>query len=298
MTFFETLIRLIEQIFGIGVLIYFKGDFMGKMKSVLLVFGCMSFVSCSMFLNKSSDSEAGDSAVLAARIQNLNVVRLKVTGNAQLTGSIKNANVQARTIPTSGTNAGKCDGEAGTLLAKGFTSYGSVDKNDGGTYSLSMEKPADSTICIVITPTPESSAYSPFQKRLIPWRPRVTSNGQTNSVRVTSLLVLSDANSVSVREFKASGNINPLTNMATAKFSSAMRQRTQLQIRSKSGEIQSSVLSPTDIEKLVSNSNEAIGQIFFKGSTVKVDPSKMNFSDPTAPGYDPGLAVQVRYCYG
>ena len=95
MTFFETLIRLIEQIFGIGVLIYFKGDFMGKMKSVLLVFGCMSFVSCSMFLNKSSDSEAGDSAVLAARIQNLNVVRLKVTGNAQLTGSIKNANVQA-----------------------------------------------------------------------------------------------------------------------------------------------------------------------------------------------------------
>lgn len=298
MTFFETLIRLIEQIFGIGVLIYFKGDFMGKMKSVLLVFGCMSFVSCSMFLNKSSDSEAGDSAVLAARIQNLNVVRLKVTGNAQLTGSIKNANVQARTIPTSGTNAGKCDGEAGTLLAKGFTSYGSVDKNDGGTYSLSMEKPADSTICIVITPTPESSAYSPFQKRLIPWRPRVTSNGQTNSVRVTSLLVLSDANSVSVREFKASGNINPLTNMATAKFSSAMRQRTQLQIRSKSGEIQSSVLSPTDIEKLVSNSNEAIGQIFFKGSTVKVDPSKMNFSDPTAPGYDPGLAKQFNAVMG
>ncbi|MBK7056403.1 MAG: hypothetical protein IPH52_15420 [Leptospiraceae bacterium] len=73
--------------------------------------------------NKSGDSFL-ELSLLYKRLLNLNRPILTLNGKAQMTGSIKNATVQARTIPTSGTDAGKCNGTAGSLLANGITTSG------------------------------------------------------------------------------------------------------------------------------------------------------------------------------
>ena len=169
-------------------------------KQTLLAVTIAALSSCSNIFNKNSNSEGTETLFLTGRYQNLNVVKLRVSGKAQLTGSIKNASVQLRTIPMTGSVAGKCDGSAGSLLASGKTTGGSDDKNDGGFYSLSMEKPSDTVLCLVVTPTQESTAYSPFQKKPIPWKPKA-GQGSANSIRVTSVLVLSDANSSNSRIF-------------------------------------------------------------------------------------------------
>ena len=267
-------------------------------KNALSVVTLVALTSCSNIFNKNSSSEGMETLFLTGRFQNLNVVRLRVSGKAQLTGSIKNASVQLRTIPMTGTVAGKCDGSAGSLLASGKTTGGSGDKNDGGYYSLSMEKPSESVLCLVITPTQESTAYSPFQKKPIPWRPK-TGQGGTNSIRVSSVLILSDANSSNSREFSTSGNANPLTNIATAKFASLMRKQMQANLRSSNkGELNYAVLSSADMGALVNGANEAVGEMFFKGAGKKIDPSKVNFGDPSAPGYDPSLAKQFNSVLG
>ena len=269
-------------------------------KQTVLAVSIAALSSCSNIFNKNSSSEGTETLFLTGRYQNLNVVRLKVSGKAQLTGSIKNASVQLRTIPMTGSVAGKCDGSAGSLLASGKTTGGSDDKNDGGFYSLSMEKPSDTVLCLVITPTQESTAYSPFQKKPIPWRPK-SGQGTTNSIRVSSVLILSDANSSNSREFSTSGNANPLTNIATAKFGSLMRKQMQASLRSRTsnkGELNYAVLSSADMGAMVNGANEAVGEMFFKGSGRKIDPSKVNFGDPSAPGYDPSLAKQFNSVLG
>lgn len=269
-------------------------------KQTLLAVTIAALSSCSNIFNKNSNSEGTETLFLTGRYQNLNVVKLRVSGKAQLTGSIKNASVQLRTIPMTGSVAGKCDGSAGSLLASGKTTGGSDDKNDGGFYSLSMEKPSDTVLCLVVTPTQESTAYSPFQKKPIPWKPKA-GQGSANSIRVTSVLVLSDANSSNSREFSTSGNANPLTNIATAKFASLMRKQMQANLRSRAsnkGELNYAVLSSADMGAMVNGANEAVGEMFFKGSGKKIDPSKVNFGDPSAPGYDSSLAKQFNSVLG
>jgi|GEM_PF-2039100 len=251
------------------------------MKRTFQILLIISLLSC----NRSGDSLL-ELSLLYKRLLNLNRPMLTLNGKAQMTGSIKNATVQARTIPTSGTDAGKCNGTAGSSLANGITSSGDSDKNNGGTYSLIMERPDANLVCIVVTPTSASTTYSPFRRKVFSWT--VPETASSNSTRIVSVVTFSASNTTN--SIRLNTNVNPLTNMGAGKFSSLVKYRlsaNQLNpsIHTKSNELILQTLSNADLESLATTANEYIGEIFF-GASQKFDPSKANLSDPTSSDYD------------
>ena len=268
-----------------------------KMKSMVIVLVSLFFVTCQ----KESKSNLFTNLELLLRIREKNkptVYAVTVTGTARLGGTIKGAKVELRTIPTTGVDAGKCNGVAGTPLSDPVTTEpGDSAKNDGGNFKIIFPKTSDKIACLIVTPTPTSTMYSPLNNKLIRWRPNIQ-NG-VESVRVASIISLPEP--TLQKHSSKSANVNPLTNIGAGAFSAGIRQRSRVSrnlfkrikgILTRKEPIFANTISDSDLLSEMEKQNNKVGEQFFKNSKVKVDPSEFNFDA------DPNLNKQLSAILG
>ena len=267
------------------------------MKSMVIVLVSLFFVTCQ----KESKSNLFTNLELLLRIREKNkptVYAVTVTGTARLGGTIKGAKVELHTIPTTGVDAGKCNGVAGTPLSDPVTTEpGDSAKNDGGNFKIIFPKTSDKIACLIVTPTPTSTMYSPLNNKLIRWRPNIQ-NG-VESVRVASIISLPEP--TLQKHSSKSANVNPLTNIGAGAFSAGIRQRSRVSrnlfkrikgILTRKEPIFANTISDSDLLSEMEKQNNKVGEQFFKNSKVKVDPSEFNFDA------DPNLNKQLSAILG
>lgn len=261
---------------------------------------------------KQKDSSSNDSIFSAMRLYIKNIppiTYVTLYGNASLTGAIKNATVEIRSIPSTGSDVGKCDGTAGKLLASSMTTQGDDNKNNGGDYKVTFEKPSGKTVCVIITPSEKSTTFSPFQNKSISWKNSTTSpNTSTVKLSVASVILINSKNSSTSSGQRA--NANPLTNMAASRLSqsvkSAINKNITSSVRYKAGILlniqsikpQTSELSESDFESLLKEANKQVGEQFFKNSKTNIDVSNFNFFDKDSEGFDKDVAKQFTSTLG